>query len=97
MAEARWRVWRSENREPDSETVRKRALDDRRGMLFRVISIKNPCSGLECVYELRHSVNGRSDQLDVVCNGINWERPISLSGVLLRITRSGLKSKKIIA
>jgi hypothetical protein len=51
---------------PDAETLRKRALDDRRGSLVR--ELFKDGSHVRVV----HSVRGRTDQLDALIDGNLW-------------------------
>ena len=52
----------------DADTLRWRALEDRRGALVRVVRIVAP-DGSVADWVVRWSVDGRSDQLDVLSGG----------------------------
>lgn len=54
-------------RGPDAETVRKRALHDSRGQVLR----SGVCykAGKEIAWQVRRSIHGRTNQLDLVSNG----------------------------
>lgn len=64
--------------EPDADTLRRRALEDRRGGLVRHGVILK--SGVEWHWEIRYSVKGRSDQFDVIFNGL-LERTCGKRGI----------------
>lgn len=58
------------NRDPDAETVRRRALDDRRGTVIRA-GVTYRATG-ETIWAVAHSRAGRTDQFDVVADGRLW-------------------------
>ena len=58
-------------RDPDYETIRKRALDDRRGTVLRE-GMTYHGDGRITKWHIRHSINGRTDQFDLVANGRVW-------------------------
>lgn len=52
----------------DAETLRWRALEDRRGTVWRTWTRRE--AGVEQSWQAVHSVAGRSDQFDVFCDGL---------------------------
>jgi hypothetical protein len=66
------KAWRPSK--ADADTRMRRSLDDARGQIVR----EGVCykAGKEIAWQVRRSVSGRSDQLDLVSNG----RPIQTSG-----------------
>lgn len=66
MARARWSVPR-ECANVDADTLRRRALDDRRGSLYADVYV--PTELGRTLFTLRWSVRGRTDQVDVMCEG----------------------------
>ena len=57
-------------RGPDAETVRRRALDDRRGNVLRHGHTYR--AGKVVAWQIRRSVAGRTDQYDIVIDGAVW-------------------------
>jgi hypothetical protein len=58
-------------RGPDAETVRKRALDDRRGLCIRRGTTYR-ADGSTVAWWISHSIVGRSDQFDIVVDNRLW-------------------------
>ena len=58
-------------REPDFETIRKRALHDARGQIVRQ-GITYHGSGRITEWQIQRSIHGRTDQFDIVANGRIW-------------------------
>lgn len=56
---------------PDAETLRARALHDRRGTVIRE-GVTYFGDGRVVQWCVRHSVAGRSDQFDIVADGRTW-------------------------
>lgn len=62
LSKAAWKP-----REPDYETLRYRALHDRKGKVIREGATFTALG--ETHWQVRHSAGGRTDQLDLVANG----------------------------
>lgn len=58
-------------RGPDADTLYRRALDDRRGTVIRE-GVLYRGDGRAQSWQVRHSIDGRVDQYDVVLDGALW-------------------------
>ena len=70
MARARWSKPRLPT-EVDADTLRRRALYDARGAAVRE-GVTFHGDGRVTPWQIRHSMLGRSDQFDVVVDGVVW-------------------------
>lgn len=94
MAKRRWALWRAEREgggDVDTDTAHWRALQDRRGLVWRRWIVQDGTGATISEITLRHSRDGRTDQFDLFANGKPIGSPIGITRAMTAFRKLGLE------